>query len=84
MKVGIPSYNLLTAVNTNSVYPMIYDNLVAQDDDLSFHPYLAESWEEAPDGMSWVFHLKSGVTFHNGKPLHVGRCCQVHRNVPHD
>lgn len=68
-EVGIPSYNPLTAVNTNSVYPMIYDNLVAQDADLSFHPYLAESWEEAPDGMSWVFHLKSGVTFHNGKPF---------------
>ncbi len=66
-EVGIPSYNLLTAVNTNTVYSMIYDNLVAQDADLSFHPYLAESWDEAPDGMSWVFHLKPGVKFHNGK-----------------
>lgn len=68
-EVGIPSYNPLTAVNTNTVYPMIYDTLVAQDSDLTYHPYLAESWEEAPDGMSWTFHLKPGVKFHNGKPF---------------
>ncbi|MBK6465808.1 MAG: hypothetical protein IPF96_02130 [Rhodobacter sp.] len=48
---------------------MIYDTLVEQDADLSFHPHLAESWEESPDGLSWVFHLKPGVTFHNGKPF---------------
>lgn len=66
-EVGIPNYNVLKAVNTNTVYSMLYDNLVAQDGDLSFHPYLAESWEEAPDGMSWVFKLKPGVKFHNGK-----------------
>ncbi len=66
-EVGVPSYNPMTAVNTNAVYTMIYDNLVAQDADQSFHPYLATSWEEAPDGMSWVFHLKEGVKFHNGK-----------------
>lgn len=68
-EVGVPSYNPLTAVNTNAVYSMIFDTLVAQDADQSYHPYLAESWEEAPDGMSWVFHLKAGVTFHNGKPF---------------
>lgn len=68
-QVGVPSYNPVTAVNTNAAITMIYDNLVAQDQDLTFHPYLAESWEEAPDGMSWVFHLKPGVKFHNGDPL---------------
>ncbi|MFZ1479425.1 MAG: ABC transporter substrate-binding protein [Paracoccaceae bacterium] len=68
-EVGIPSYNPITAVNTNAVFTMIYDTLVEQDADLSFHPHLAESWEESPDGLSWVFHLKPGVTFHNGKPF---------------
>ena len=68
-EVGVPSYNPMTAVNTNSVYTMIYDNLVAQDADQTFHPYLATSWDESPDGMSWLFHLKEGVKFHNGKPF---------------
>ncbi len=48
---------------------MIYDNLVVQDADQSFHPGLATSWTEAPDGMSWTFEIKPGVTFHNGEPL---------------
>ena len=68
-EVGIPNYNPISAVNTNTAFSMIYDTLVEQDGDLSFHPHLAESWEEAPDGMGWVFHLKPGVTFHNGKPF---------------
>jgi peptide/nickel transport system substrate-binding protein len=68
-EVGIPNYNPITAVNTNAAFTMIYDTLVEQDGDLSFHPHLAESWDEAPDGMLWTFHLKSGVKFHNGDPF---------------
>lgn len=68
-EVGVPSYNPVTATLTNAAFTLIFDTLIAQDDDLSFHPYLAESWEEAPDGMSWTFHLKPGVTFHNGRPF---------------
>lgn len=68
-EVGIPNYNPLTAVNTNAAFTMIYDTLVEQDGDLTFHPHLAESWEEASDGKSWVFHLKPGIRFHNGDPL---------------
>jgi peptide/nickel transport system substrate-binding protein len=68
-EVGIPNYNPLTAVNTNAAFTMIYDTLIEQDGDLTFHPHLAESWEEAADGMSWVFHLKPGIKFHNGDPL---------------
>lgn len=29
---------------------------------------LAESWEQQPDGLDWVFHLRPGVRFHNGEP----------------
>lgn len=68
-EVGVPNYNPVTAVNTNAAFTMIYDTLVEQDGDLSFHPHLAESWDEAPDGMAWTFHLKPGVTFHNGHPF---------------
>lgn len=52
-EVGIPNYNPISAVNTNTAFSMIYDTLVEQDGDLSFHPHLAESWEEASDG-TWV------------------------------
>ena len=46
-EVGVPNYNPITAVNTNAAFSMIYDTLVEQDADLSFHPHLATSWDEA-------------------------------------
>lgn len=32
-------------------------------------PSLAESWDNSPDGSKWVFKLRRGVSFHNGKDL---------------
>ncbi|WP_226582245.1 ABC transporter substrate-binding protein [Acuticoccus sediminis] len=32
-------------------------------------PLLAESWEVADDGVTWTFHLREGVRFHDGSPL---------------
>lgn len=68
-EVGAQSYNPIKAPMLNTATALIYDRLVEQDADLSFHPHLAESWEEAPDGMSWVFHLRKDVKFHNGEPF---------------
>jgi peptide/nickel transport system substrate-binding protein len=32
-------------------------------------PRLATSWTSTPDGKTWTFTLRPGVTFHTGKPL---------------
>ena len=32
-------------------------------------PELAESWESTPDAAQWIFKLRKGVEFHNGKTL---------------
>jgi peptide/nickel transport system substrate-binding protein len=32
-------------------------------------PELAENWEASPDAVNWVFKLRKGVEFHNGKTL---------------
>ena len=34
-----------------------------------YAPLLAESWEVSDDGLSYTFHLRSGVKFHDGEPL---------------
>ncbi|MBN2116226.1 MAG: ABC transporter substrate-binding protein [Anaerolineales bacterium] len=34
-----------------------------------YTPLLAESWEVSDDGLSYTFHLRSGVKFHDGEPL---------------
>lgn len=36
--------------------------------DFTVGPGLAESWDQ-PDELTWVFRIRSGVTFWNGKPL---------------
>src|SRR5438128_679570 len=32
-------------------------------------PSLAESWTESPDGVTYEFVLRPGITFHNGDPV---------------
>ncbi|CAN5715088.1 ABC transporter substrate-binding protein [soil metagenome] len=46
----------------------IYETLVEQTPDLDLVPWLAESWEQVDD-LTWHFHIREGVTFHNGDPL---------------
>jgi len=47
---------------------LIYDALVHKDDGLNLQPWLATSWDR-PDPVTWVFHIRSGVRFHDGKAL---------------
>ncbi|MCE2750164.1 MAG: ABC transporter substrate-binding protein [Rhodobacter sp.] len=65
-EVGVSTYDMLKAINSNVASTLIYDTLIEQDANHGYVPALAESWEEAPDGMQWTFHLKKGVKFHNG------------------
>ena len=68
-EVGTPSYNPITATRLNSANSLIYDRLVLQDADQSFHASLAASWSQTPDGLEWTFELRPGVKFHDGEPF---------------
>lgn len=47
----------------------IYDYLIREQPDNTLGPGLAESWEYSDDNMELIFHLREGVTFHNGDPM---------------
>jgi peptide/nickel transport system substrate-binding protein len=51
------------------VMQLIYDTLVVKNEKFEFAPSLAERFEESNDHLTFTFHLRSGVNFHNGKPL---------------
>jgi peptide/nickel transport system substrate-binding protein len=61
-------------VNSSSeigiVLRSVYDTLVYRDpQSKAFVPGLAEKWEVSADGLTYTFHLKSGVKFHDGTPF---------------
>jgi peptide/nickel transport system substrate-binding protein len=53
---------------TFAVLRNFYEALTAFDREMRIGPALAESWEN-PDELTWVFHLRRGVRFHNGHEL---------------
>lgn len=57
-----------TEVATWSVLGNIYEGLVTFDKDMTLTPALAVSWN-TPDEHTWIFQLRKGVRFHDGRPL---------------
>ena len=48
----------------------LYDNLLRyQGNPPEIVPWLAETYETTDEGRTWVFHLRRGVTFHDGSAL---------------
>lgn len=45
---------------------MVWESLIALDDELKPTPQLAEDWEQSPDGLSWTFRLRPDVRFTDG------------------
>ena len=45
----------------------IFEGLLQYDSNQQLIPVLAESYEISPDGLTYTWKLKSGVTFHNGE-----------------
>ena len=45
---------------------LIFDGLVVLDQNVIPQPALATSWDQ-PDETTWVFHLREGVKFHDGR-----------------
>ena len=60
-RIGADSYS-------EHIDGLIFSSLVARDAQMKVIPDLAESWE-TPDPLTYVFHLRRGVKFHDGRPL---------------
>jgi len=79
-----PSLSFSTeAVYLANIYePLLWANPTGYAE--PFAPALATSWETADDGLSWTFHLREGVKFHDGASLDadaVVRSINRHRDI---
>lgn len=62
------SFEVLPNAMVQNIYAKLV-NVVVKDNQFITVPGLAESWEVAPDGKTWTFHLRKGLVFADGDPL---------------
>ena len=48
---------------------IIFDGLIKLNEEMEPVPNLALCWENSPDGITWIFHLRRDVKFHDGTEL---------------
>ncbi|MDR6264733.1 ABC transporter substrate-binding protein [Roseobacter sp. N2S] len=51
------------------LYSNVFEGLTRFGSDGSVNPGLAESWDISEDGLTYTFHLHSGVKFHDGTDM---------------
>jgi len=70
--IGEPS-NLLPVLASDSassdINGLVYSGMVRYDKNFVLEGDLAESWDISADGRTITFHLRDGVTWHDGQPL---------------
>ncbi|HEX9872903.1 MAG TPA: peptide-binding protein [Deferrimonas sp.] len=54
---------------SSEINGLVYSSLVRYDKDLKIEGELAESWEISADNLTITFHLRPGVTWHDGTPF---------------
>src|SRR5215470_12523147 len=57
-----------TDAQSERIDELIFDSLVHRDEHFNPQPWVAESWKN-PDPKTYIFHLRQGIRFHDGRPL---------------
>src|SRR3954467_6446261 len=60
---------LSTDVPTGRAVSYVFDGLTRFTPEARVEPGLAERWDISPDGLTYTFHLRHGVKFHDGAPF---------------
>ena len=54
---------------SQSAARLMFEGLYSFDEHMKLQPQLAESYEATEDAKEFIFHLRKGVTFHDGTPF---------------
>jgi len=66
-QAGIASLDPAFAKNQSIMWAVhqLYSTLIEVDEKMQLKPSLAKSWEISPDNLSFIFHLRTDVYFHD-------------------
>ncbi len=59
---------MATDAQSQRIIALIFSGLAKRDENMNLTGDLAESWEN-PDPLTYIFHLRKNVLFHDGKPV---------------
>ena len=66
----VPDPDIFYEIEGNAVVTSVYEGLVKYaNNSTKIIPALATSWTVSSNGMTYTFHLRSGVKFHDGTPF---------------
>ncbi len=57
-----------TDAQSQHIDGLLFSSLLERDAQMKLHGDLAESWD-TPDPLTYIFHLRSGIHFQDGRPL---------------
>ncbi len=76
IKIGLRSdisrldpHHLFPPYPTSNAMALIYNGMTEADYDTNIVPALAHAWETSKDGLTWTWHIRKDVTFHNGRHM---------------
>ncbi len=61
--------HVASSYSSYQVLNNVLEGLTFYDDEMNLVPWLAESWEQSEDGLTWTFKLREGVLFSNGREM---------------
>ncbi len=61
---------IITTINATRVFAhMVFDTLVGVDSKGEYKPQMLDSWTVSGDRLTWIFTLRDGLAFSDGKPV---------------
>jgi peptide/nickel transport system substrate-binding protein len=61
--------SISTGTYDQQIGGLVFSNLLSYDENYTPHPDLAQSWDIAPDGLTYTFYLVHNATWHDGYPF---------------
>ena len=72
---GIASLDPIFASKVENIWAVnqLYNGLIQMDDELQIQPCIAKSWDISEDGLTYSFHLRTDVYFHDDEVFEGGK-----------